>query len=305
MKTLRYAAMALSPLIISTTLQATTLLYKNFNDVIDEAQFVVSGTIKKLKVKETKEGDYYTTVVLKDASFIDADGEHDAYKNIKIRYKGGAIDIIENGKVIGSKGMYAEGTPQLNKGEQVILFISNNGISDMPFHGWGQGIFKIDDNLNMKDSQQQSIVSINGGNLVVKKSDGNIQEKGRLIQPATSQEGTFIIDSEGGEDRKIESITNEMATSYQYSSLDRSTFISIIKEKKHQNSYKKMNALTTRNHDVFYSLPPIKQVTKSPKTLMTTNELSILNKTNNTQVQPVLPKKKPSVQNNSLSKETK
>lgn len=231
-------------------IMATTVPYKDFTQLVDESQHVVSGIVKNIKYKRLRDGQLYTIVKLKQAYSITDSGETPISKNVKIRIKGGEEPILdENGVAIGMNIEQLVGTPTFTKGEEVILFISNNGIADMPIYGWGQGYFTVASDRTIKSSDGDSIVALNGADLV-SMENGNPVVKGQLLSSlvnthvaTTSLEKPYIVATDTAEDIASSShdqAANTKATTAQkvlentgaYSAMDDLSFKSMIQERK-------------------------------------------------------------------------
>ncbi len=238
---------------------ATTVPYKNFDNLVDEAEHVVLGTISEMNVKKQK-GEIYTVITLKQASTIGSTGQTKTKKPIQIRYKGGALyQHGRNGQIIGVEGSMADGTPELSVGDRVILFISNNGIADMPIHGWGQGVFHIDEAEGVNDVDRTPVVGIDGANIVLKAQNGLLINGRSVITKTLSNAATpVLLDSDGGADtlvtgeKETESANNKLAS---YSAMHVSNFVSMIQERKAMKTDRLMSS--TESTSSLFTLPDI------------------------------------------------
>jgi len=243
------------------TANATTVLYQDFNQLVDQSQHVVTGTVKNIKTTKQKDGDIYTVVTLKNSSTVTSAGKNLLSRNVKIRLKGGVIKVKDKkGNVIGEEALITHGTPEFVKGEQVILFVSKNGVSDMPIVGWGQGVFKIDSSNTITDGNAQPVVGLSGADLVTLTKEG-LMARGQYINKSTSNsegtsDGVQLIESIGGTDRLV---THRQTTtsnskdglslnrSGEQTALDASNFISMIQERIASTESKKSSLSTNQS----------------------------------------------------------
>ena len=241
-------ALALICTLFFCNANATTVLYQDFNQLIDNSQHVVVGKVKKVKVKKAKkDGEIYTTILLQNAYTVESGGPEPLNSTVKIRFKGGQIEIKDkNGKGIGTEGYELVGAPKLEEGDKVLLFVENNGVADMPIYGWGQGVFKIDDSESIKDVRNNPVVGFDGADIISNTPEG-LMARGQLL----SQENTVssvqssaqpsIITTDGGEDTPItpvEQQTTKLKKSSSLLPIHSSNFVSMIQERKAINESK-------------------------------------------------------------------
>lgn len=217
---------------------ATTVLYKNFDNLVDESDHVVGGTVSNMKARYHRDGAIYTTIILTNAFVVSETGKTETTKPIKIRYKGGEVEVYgKNGEVPGVEGLRSHGTPELTLGEQVILFVKNNGIADMPIYGWGQGLFYIDESQGVNDAMHAPVVGLDGPHLVRKTSKGLSSNK-RVMPNKNADKGpasAVLVSSDGGEDIVITNAQENDAALDKlsnYSAMHVSNFVSMIQERK-------------------------------------------------------------------------
>lgn len=250
-------------IIFSLNTHATTVLYKNFDNLVDESDHVVGGTVENMRAKKHKDGEIYTVVTLKDGFIITETGKAATNKPIKIRYKGGEVAI--SGKT-GVEGSHANGTPEMTVGEQVILFISNNGVADMPIYGWGQGLFHIDEAEGVSDTSRFPIVALDGSHLVRKMPNGLLSDRKTSSKRSASQ-GTdaVLINSDGGEDMVISNAQANVAKLDEissYSAMHVSNFVSMIQERKAIKT--KQYAKSRKDPAVLFTLPDVSRAQAYP-----------------------------------------
>ncbi len=254
------AALSLLPI----TVQATIVPYKNFNQLVDESDHVVGGTVEAMQSTKRKNGDIYTTVVLSKAFYITEAGRKDTDKPIKIRYKGGVVPVRDQkGLVQYTKVQWAVGTPELNEGDRVILFLSHNGIADMPIYGWEQGLFFIDAGENVLDSKKDPVVGLAGADLVVSHGAMVLNKKrGGLIQKQEQEsELPALVSSEGGQDVIVSrgtSLGSGAAVMAKSIPLHAYSFISKIQERKALvKNTEKRAAVSNREPADLFTLPEL------------------------------------------------
>ena len=221
--------------ILTLSINATTVLYKDFNNLIDESDYVVEGTVSKIKAKKAKNGEIYTEVSLKDAYEITQEGSEALKKVVKIRYLGGEVEVKnDKNETINIKGMYAHGTPEFNIGDRDILFIKNNGIAEMPIYGWGQGLFHINDDETMLTSNTNPIIGLDGAHLLVKKNGKVITKNPKILSTKlhNNSKKPTLLKSDGGKDTLFENSSESNNTQVNvYNEMDKDHFISIVSER--------------------------------------------------------------------------
>jgi len=220
-------------IVLSISANATTVLYQNFNNLVNESDHIIEGIVKKIKVKKNKNGEVYTIVSISEAYTVTKSGKNKLQKMVQIRYKGGETEV--KGKVIGVEGMCMHGTPKLDIGKSHILFIKNNGEADMPILGWGQGLFHIEEDESILDSDYNPIVGFDGGDILIKKNGkvlSNNPMKNKISKIQLKPAKPILLDSDGGEDKFLENIPllNDGQQTV-FDAIEKSHFISIISEK--------------------------------------------------------------------------
>jgi len=252
---------------LSLDVHATTVLYKNFENLVDESDHVVGGTVSSIKAKYHRDGEIYTTIILKSAFIISEKGKTLTRKPIKIRYLGGEVEEHgEHGEVIGGEGSHLSGTPALDLGEDVILFLSHNGRADMPIYGWGQGVFRIDESGGVHNATHAPVIGLDGPHFVHKISKG-LSSNRRPRTKHTVAKGhitSIVTDLEDGEDISTsQESKNDLTRDHfsGYSAIDISSFVSMIQErkaitKKHK-SKKHKTKKSKRHRSHLFTLPEI------------------------------------------------
>ena len=167
---------ALSLTAFSLPSSATTLFYKSFNDLMKEADGVVSGHVVSVNSQYNANKEIYTFVTLDQLEVLSGSYQD---STLTIRLKGGKVEN-DISHVIGS--------PEFTEGERVILFLNGNGKNMVPLVGWTQGVFRI---------QQDATTSLD----VVKDADGNrvvgVQNGQVLRDEVVPSEATILKQSSG------------------------------------------------------------------------------------------------------------
>jgi hypothetical protein len=263
---IRLVLMPVLAVILSINAHATTVLYKNFDNLVDGSDDVVGGSIASMVAKKHKNGEIYTVVTLTNAFIINETGKTTTNRPIKIRYKGGEVSLPgKSGATKGVEGLYLSGTPELAVGEQVILFISNNGTADMPIYGWEQGLFHIDGTQGVNDAKRLPVVALDGAHLVLKTPKGLVS-KNKAMPNRNAGKGTdaVLISSDGGADIVV---NNEQANIAMldklssYSAMHVSNFVSMIQERKAMKTG--IATQTVRHPSALFTLPEVSSIQAS------------------------------------------
>jgi hypothetical protein len=137
---------------------ATTLRYKSFDQLVEQASGIVEGTVARILSVKVAGGDFYTFVTLSDIKLHK--GDYDA-KTLTLRLRGG---------LVGEERHVIVGSPEFAAGQRVIAFVSDNGRSMVPLVGWEQGVFRVE-NERVVDSR---------GNPVIAIENSRVRKKARL-----------------------------------------------------------------------------------------------------------------------------
>lgn len=263
---IRLIAIPILALILSLNAHATTVPYKNFDSLVDESDNVVGGTVANMTSNKHKDGEIYTVVTLTDAFTITETGKTATNRPIKIRYKGGEVALPgKSGGDAGVEGLYVSGTPELAVGENVILFLSNNGIADMPIYGWGQGLFHIDGAEGINDAKRLPVVALDGAHLVLKTPNGLVsRNKAMPNRKVGKGADAVLMNSDGGEDIVINNEQANVATLDKlssYSAMHVSNFVSMIQERKAMKAG--MVAKAVKRPAVLFTLPEVSGIQAS------------------------------------------
>jgi len=193
---------------ILSTLNATTVLYQSYNDLVNKADGVVSGVVSKIDYRRNKNGDIFTYVTLKKVTVHNASYDKNDYT---FRIKGGVID---------GEYLEVEGAPKFYQDEEVILFIKDNGKLIVPIVGWEQGMFKVKKNEALEDyitdANENIIYDIDEKGTVYKERKNKsklhiLNQKGNLMTKQLSDfEKNIIIDDDLAEKDKIKLYNKSM-----------------------------------------------------------------------------------------------
>lgn len=142
----------------SVASSATTLLAKNFHDIVDESDAVVAGTVTGIQSVRAPSGDIYSFVRLESLELIDGEYTEPAFT---FQIYGGRVD---------DEMQAAQGAPEFVSGERVILFVKQNGSWLVPFVGWNQDVFRVVKDKSGKsrvlDGWGAPVIAVQGANIV-------------------------------------------------------------------------------------------------------------------------------------------
>jgi len=146
-------------LLWATTGQATTLLHKNFDDLVTEADGIVIGTVEKLDSTYGLDQRIYTFVTLGNLEVIHGD----FFLNTLV--------IKQDGGVVKQHGQFIVGSPNFRLNDRVVIFLKGNGTAVVPIVGWTQGVFRIKqgalpDEGVIYDHEGNGLLGINGADII-------------------------------------------------------------------------------------------------------------------------------------------
>jgi len=146
-----------------THVHATTLLYKNLDDLSAEAENIVVGTVAKTESTYGTDKNIYTFVTITDMDSLKGQTKE---SELVLRFNGGQVgeDIHE---IVGS--------PYFKTNEKVVLFVRGNGQNLIPLVGWTQGVFRV-----VADQAGGNIVTDNDGNFLLEASGKNLVKEHRF-----------------------------------------------------------------------------------------------------------------------------
>ena len=94
---------------------ATTLLKKNLDDLVREADAIIVGTVTEIQAQSDAGGNIHSFVTLTNLQVIHGDYQDDS---LTLRLEGGRV---------GQQLHAVIGSPQFRQNERVLLFIQGNG----------------------------------------------------------------------------------------------------------------------------------------------------------------------------------
>jgi hypothetical protein len=110
---------------------ATTLLKKNLDDLVREADAIVVGTVSEIQAQSDAGGGIHSFVTLANLQVIHGDYQDDS---LTLRFEGGRV---------GQDVRFIIGSPQFQPHDRVLVFIQGNGQYLVPVVGWTQGVFRL------------------------------------------------------------------------------------------------------------------------------------------------------------------
>ena len=155
-----YAAVTLaSVVLLSSSAGATTLLKKNFDDLVTEADAIVVGTVIDTQSHYGADKKIETVVTLADLQVVHG------------RYEGASLSLQLPGGAVENDIMVVHGAPRFAVRDRVILFVQNNGRQLVPFVGWTQGVFRIETDgatgrQQVLDHERNPVVEVRGSDVV-------------------------------------------------------------------------------------------------------------------------------------------
>jgi hypothetical protein len=167
-----------SVFMISLQAHATTLLKKNLDDLVVEADAIVVGTVTDVQAEYTADKSIRTLVTVSDLRVV-----HGSYQDpsLTLQLPGGQIenDVLD-----------VQGSPRLGKKDRVLLFIQGNGRQIVPFVGWTQGVFRIERDAKsgkqkIKDHDRNPVLEVQGSELI--KDQLYASEATIVAEPGKSQ----------------------------------------------------------------------------------------------------------------------
>ena len=155
---------------LSLQLFATTLLYKNFDDLIKESDGIVSARVAGIQSMQSPR-EIYTFVTLDQ---IDVIAGNYSEPTLSLRFFGGQV---------GNQIEGVEGGPEFEVNQRVLLFIRGNGRSLIPLVGWTQGLFRIVQDTStgqdvVQDYEGNAVVGIRAGRII---KDQSIEPEAHIV----------------------------------------------------------------------------------------------------------------------------
>jgi hypothetical protein len=214
-----YAAVMLaSMLMLSAQAGATTLLKKNFDDLVTEADAIVVGTVSDTQSHYGPDRKIYTLVTLTDLQVVHG------------RYQASSLTLQLPGGRIQNDAMVVHGSPRLAVKDRVVLFLQGNGRQMVPFVGWIQGVFRLEPDAKtgrqrIVDHDRNPVVEVRGSELL--KDEINTPDA-----TIVSEIGKPGVESGGGkDDAGVESVAPTRPAAAGREAIDAATFIRAIVSK--------------------------------------------------------------------------
>jgi hypothetical protein len=219
----RFTRLALAALLATTALaaQATVLPYKDFKQLITEADGIVLGTVSAVQTVGSGTGDIDTYVTV-DAQEV-LSGVL-AQRSLTLKLEGG-FD--------GQRGLQIEGSPQFAAGERVLVFVQGNGVDVVPFVGWSQGVFRISrdaaeevDRVTGADGQR--VLGVRGQHLLREEvPHGNVQIQG---QPGLAVMRSAPAQADAGQTDDGSAVADVQVQTARLPALTLERFLALVRE---------------------------------------------------------------------------
>ncbi|MFT7163237.1 MAG: hypothetical protein ACI9GZ_004439 [Bacteroidia bacterium] len=136
----------LAMVVLSANSLSLTVIKKDFNELVDESDGVVHGTVSDIQTG-IEQGDIYTWVTINNIDVIQGDFYE---KTLTLRFCGGSYK---------SYNVSCGGVPQFDVGEEVVWFVKGNGSYSIPLSGGPQGVIYVG-KTELKNSVGQSIKAL-------------------------------------------------------------------------------------------------------------------------------------------------
>jgi hypothetical protein len=153
------AAIVVASLFISFQAGATTLLKKDLDALVTEAEAIVVGTVSGIQSRYEADNDIQTLVTLTDLQVL-----HGSYQesSLTLQLAGGQIK---------NDVMRVDGSPRFAVKDRVLLFIRGNGQQMVPFVGWTQGVFRFEQDAKtgrqtVKDHDRNPVLEVRGSEVI-------------------------------------------------------------------------------------------------------------------------------------------
>ena len=180
MKTL---ASICTALLLAVNASATTVLHKDVDQLVQEADGIVIGTVRGTESRYGPGQDIYTFVSV------------DQVELLKGRYHQSSLTLRLEGGQVGNDILDIEGSPHFSSGDKVILFVKGNGKQMVPFVGWTQGVLRIKPDETgveeITDHEGNRVLGLKEGKLIKeRKHSGDLKIVGGPNERAHSEVGT-------------------------------------------------------------------------------------------------------------------
>lgn len=116
--------------LLAAASQATTVLPVDASKAVDTAELIFTGHVVAMETATSRDGLFpFTFVTFEIAEILKGSAED---TNLTLRFEGGDLEERE-------ETLEVVGIPQFNLGDEVLLFVRNNGRAACPLVGWWQG----------------------------------------------------------------------------------------------------------------------------------------------------------------------
>jgi len=115
--------------------RATTLIAPDFSTLVGTAQRVVHGSVLSVKSAWVEQSGYRvikTWVTIRVVEDLTEPPTGDT--SLVLEFLGGRV---------GDAEMKLEGSPRFSTDDELVLFVSKNGIDACPLVGWGHGAYRV------------------------------------------------------------------------------------------------------------------------------------------------------------------
>jgi hypothetical protein len=161
---------------------------------------------------------------------------------------------MDGGDVGDGRRLVVPGIPQFKFGEQVVVFVKDNGRTICPFVGWEQGLLRVDTDQKgqqlVKTSRGQRIHGVRNGAFLVGAGEKQSQK----------QDGVFIVDDNKGSAGVAESgqQTQELQTLSAAEAADDLSLAELRQEVRGQlvkAGYRKATAVRVKSAEIEFNSP--------------------------------------------------
>ena len=157
---MKHIGLICAVLLYAAQVNATVVPYKNLDNLIEESDGIVIGTVRSVESHYDPSKDIYTFVKLDQLEVLHGNYQQ---RTLTLRLKGGQVQ---------NDFLHVEGGPEFSQNDRVILFVRNNGHEIVPLVGWTQGLLRI----VTDPATGREMIHDHDGNRVVGVKDGHIEK---------------------------------------------------------------------------------------------------------------------------------
>lgn len=171
------SALLLAVLLLSPLAWATTVLHKDFSDLVHEAEVITVGTVVDIREQwDAEKNAPFTLVTFNNLDVLKGElGDSE----LTLHFLGGSTPH--------GKTMWIDGVPRFTPGERTVLFCSGNQHDFCPLVGIWQGVFRVvydKGDETVSDHAYTPVTAVHKG-LVQKRGQATTQTtQHKLAQPA-------------------------------------------------------------------------------------------------------------------------